>query len=809
MNFRWLTGQNNNQRTNVLIPSALLLALAGCGGGGGDDNPVTLTPGSTSGIVADGYLSGAKVCLDINQNKICNAGEPSATTGTGGTYTLDVTDATLLNQYPIFVEVPAEAIDSDTGQAVGKKFVLSAPIGKSAFISPLTTMVQNQIEANPNMTVDAAEAALISSMGKDPAAVSLFTNYVAAKADSTNAAASDYATLHNIAQVTARTLANNIETIEAAITNGSVNLTIDEAFDALIQIVVEEVVTQLAAITAEVEAAEAASADGSIDADAVTTTSNVAVDTTTVETKVAVVEATNSAANTTLEQQLADGFNWVWGEINSDWQEIEYGTITVASGVVTENQYTYNFTSSTFEPLTSSPDVYLGNNGWIPSTAGDDLSNCTVAFNGNGSGTFTCDVETFTVSSQVVDAASLNISAYLDGSDNGGFSSAVDSTAVFSTGAKAYIMSITYDAASYTLDDTPLITQPASLADLLSSSAWVDDGSSEPKTVWAGFKRSPEGCIEPAYSPSSSDTPCTLSQGMIVELVGSGVSGTANFYLTDYVNRNNATGFHSVNKVATSTWSIQTVSGAAILSYETPVSVATTYAYLNEDSDNDAQRIFSVYNNAVYEGSYTPAGTSDSGGPAFNSTAINDVINSIIATGSGSGSLLACTTESGWDDTANGGLGAPITAYSFADFEAAIADCGSVQSFTRADIAGNAFDNDGEITTFNDTGTAATAADPETGSFANGVDPAISFEWYVENATCTDCTHSYLVLYTDSSIDSSHPVDFQFRETSALTAQSGDTFSFIHYAEASNYSDMIRSTGSDGELWSGTSILVP
>ena len=173
------------------------------------------------------------------------------------------------------------------------------------------------------------------------------------------------------------------------------------------------------------------------------------------------------------------------------------------------------------------------------------------------------------------------------------------------------------------------------------------------------------------------------------------------------------------------------------------------------------------------------------------------------------GTTLTCSTESGWDDTADGGLGAPITPYSFADYEAVVADCGTAQPFTRADVAGNSFDEFGETTTFNDTGAAATAADPETGSFDDGAGFVISFEWYIEDATCAGCTHSYLVLYTSSIIDSAFPAGHEIRETNALTGMSGSTFTFTTYSEGGNYGDMVRSTGADGEIWSSSKTLIP
>ncbi|MGH8848934.1 MAG: hypothetical protein ACREXQ_17055, partial [Polaromonas sp.] len=59
------------------------VALTACGGG--SDGPANL-----SGVVADGYLNGATVCLDLNNNMACDAGEPSATTTAGGKYSMAV-----------------------------------------------------------------------------------------------------------------------------------------------------------------------------------------------------------------------------------------------------------------------------------------------------------------------------------------------------------------------------------------------------------------------------------------------------------------------------------------------------------------------------------------------------------------------------------------------------------------------------------------------------------------------------------------------------------------------------------------------
>ena len=86
----------------------------------------------------------------------------------------------------------------------------------------------------------------------------------------------------------------------------------------------------------------------------------------------------------------------------------------------------------------------------------------------------------------------------------------------------------------------------------------------------------------------------------------------------------------------------------------------------------------------------------------------------------------------------------------------------------------------------------------------------ITFHWYVEQASCTACTHSYLVLYTDSSIDSDLPSLFWYQQTVALTGISGangEYYSFVSYDEQSNYSDIDRSSGIDGQIWHETQVL--
>lgn len=181
---------------------------------------------------------------------------------------------------------------------------------------------------------------------------------------------------------------------------------------------------------------------------------------------------------------------------------------------------------------------------------------------------------------------------------------------------------------------------------------------------------------------------------------------------------------------------------------------------------------------------------------------------------------LACHYESGWDDFADGGLGRPINPNSFADYEETLATCASdgdvLESFTAAEIAGASFNDAGEVMTFDALGGAlGTEANRGTGTFVDTED-TINFEWWVEDATCSGCNYSYVVLYSDDTVDPVNvPAGVSFRETIAVTdivgtpGTPGTVYSLHRYSEQSNYStdNLVRETGSDGEIWNSDSIL--
>jgi hypothetical protein len=211
-----------------ILATLSLFGLAACGSGGGSSQPTTQT---VTGVVADGYLSGATVCLDTNLNKQCDSGEPTGTTGVGGAYTIPNVSIADLAKYPIVVVVPPGAEDSERG-TVASGYVMSAPAGNPGFVSPLTTLVQSQMETSGQSLTDAV--ATIKTQLR-LTALSPLDDY---KPGTTT---TDEATVAaGVAKVIATSLAENKKAIEDAIGSGTpitsqqvVNLTVQQAMQYL------------------------------------------------------------------------------------------------------------------------------------------------------------------------------------------------------------------------------------------------------------------------------------------------------------------------------------------------------------------------------------------------------------------------------------------------------------------------------------------------------------------------------------------------------------------------------------------------
>ena len=215
----------NTRLLPVALAVSVTLALTACGGGGGASSTATGsgTGGSVavtaaSGVVIDGYLEGAVVCVDSDGDGTCKvaatgADEANRTlTAADGSYTLP--NPVAEGAY-ILVETSGDTIDADKpdkkfseytaadgaidangnalagGRAPYKLMAPAKPVdGQEKFIvTPLTTVVAHAMQEDPSLSTPAlAAASIVGSMGVDPAKFNLFADY---KATGTNALDAD------------------------------------------------------------------------------------------------------------------------------------------------------------------------------------------------------------------------------------------------------------------------------------------------------------------------------------------------------------------------------------------------------------------------------------------------------------------------------------------------------------------------------------------------------------------------------------------------------------------------------------------
>jgi hypothetical protein len=128
--------------------AAVAALVAGCGGGGGGSSGTS----ALTGKIIDGYIGGATVCLDVNSNLRCDAGEPTTTSAADGSYSLSYAGS--VDGMQILAVVGPGAVDSELG-TITKAFDLLAPAENASVVTPLTTLVSNEML---NRGIDPQEA---------------------------------------------------------------------------------------------------------------------------------------------------------------------------------------------------------------------------------------------------------------------------------------------------------------------------------------------------------------------------------------------------------------------------------------------------------------------------------------------------------------------------------------------------------------------------------------------------------------------------------------------------------------------------
>ena len=129
---------------------ATLFLLTACSGGSDPSvTPPQQSKAKLAGKVIDGYVSGATVWIDLNNNGTRDASEPSVVSGSAGNYAFELTDSQRqCAQYAtLYVDVPVGAIDEDLGEVTEAYQMVRPPVldaitdDSLLHISPLTTVL--------------------------------------------------------------------------------------------------------------------------------------------------------------------------------------------------------------------------------------------------------------------------------------------------------------------------------------------------------------------------------------------------------------------------------------------------------------------------------------------------------------------------------------------------------------------------------------------------------------------------------------------------------------------------------------------
>lgn len=426
----------NLNRAGAALLVAASLTLAACGGGsgggggGGGGGPAPTT--SITGKAADGYLVEARVCLDRNANKQCDADEPTTMTGSGGRFTLEVT-ATEAEAYPIVVEViEGMTLDEDTNRRVDKPYVLTAPAGRTAFVSPLTTAVQGLLEQNPALDPDTAAAAIRQSLSA-AGEVDLFKDYVEAK--KTEPA---YERVHKVAQVAAKVLAETQAAIEKAAQEQGIDTT--NRRKDVIALVFGQLVGQLNEAARKVD-----QAGDKFDIDAV----EIDVDPKLTEDLAAELDRVREQAElaiATTPEILREGAYWLMGDEDDGYWYVEYKTDD--ENRLNKTSYAHDGTSWDLDPVIYSSIWLTSDGAWILE---DDDFAWTVSPAANAAATMRLPngAGEMTMNAARLDVAGKKIHDYLRSKETLAFAAGIPADAKFSPGAAVYRVSFVNQIDSY------------------------------------------------------------------------------------------------------------------------------------------------------------------------------------------------------------------------------------------------------------------------------------------------------------------------------------------------------------------------
>ncbi|MCL1068626.1 peptidase [Shewanella olleyana] len=168
-----------------IVASLLSLTLIGCGGGSGSSEqpsqsePTQPTMQTYTVTVIDGYLKGATVWLDLNDNGLLDANEPSTESKSNGIANLSISSDISTSSYSVLAIAEAgKTFDESLNSTVNNDFVLASVKG-GKIITPLTTLVYVKERELNNSSVALAEVtSAIDTSNHD-----LFEDFIATEND--------------------------------------------------------------------------------------------------------------------------------------------------------------------------------------------------------------------------------------------------------------------------------------------------------------------------------------------------------------------------------------------------------------------------------------------------------------------------------------------------------------------------------------------------------------------------------------------------------------------------------------------------